>query len=226
MKVGVYILHYKDDEMTERCVEAFTNMLDGSTDHSMIYVIDNGSPTPYDPKWLHVQVLRLDENIAVVEAWNAGMRTYPADVYFVANNDVFPEQGCIDKLLAALEDPTVGIVAPGTDDTGVGFMTVAYPNTLPDVDMNHVDGALWGWRQDLINAIGYPDCEGHTHQMCWASNQDYCYRARLAGYRVVCVRQAFVHHEHKPSYDRNAAYTAGVKWLMQKWGDKAPQVWA
>jgi hypothetical protein len=91
--------------------------------------------------------------------------------------------------------------------------------------MPHVDNTVWGWRHDLIDAIGYPDCEGHTHRACWASNQDYCYRARRAGYRVLGVLGAYVRHAHHGGQDM-VAYQAGRDWLAKKWGKVASEVWA
>lgn len=221
--VGVCILHYQDDEKTDACVDAFCFPTMFSDE--FIVVIDNGSDVPYKNDLPWVRIVRLEKNIPVVEAWNAGMKAHPADIYFLANNDAIPSEDCIYKLANALEDPTVGIVAAGTSDTSVGAMYVPEPNaTLASIDMNHVDGHLWGWRHDLVEQIGYPDCEGHTHQMCWGSNRDYCFRARQAGYRVVCVRSAYVDHQHHETYDRAEADAAGRAWLQQKWGELAAQV--
>jgi len=214
-EVGIYILHYQDDETTDRCVAAFQAQ---GIEGLRIVVIDNGSDVRFIPTDESVIVHRLDVNTPVVAAWNAGMQAYPARVYFVANNDAFPAEQCIQKLIAALDDPQIGIVAPGTSDTTVGAMFVSYANApVPSIDLPDVDGHLWGWTQALVDAIGWPDCEGHTHQMCWGSNRDYCLMARRAGYRVVCVRSAYVYHEHEVTYDRNEADAAGRAWLQAKW---------
>lgn len=220
--VGIYILHYQDDETTDQCVTAFDQ---ARVEGQQIVVIDNGS----DHHYISIEgviVHRLDLNLPVVDAWNAGMQAYPADVYLVANNDAMPVFDCVEKLVAALEDESIGIVAAGTSDESVGMMHVPFPGNsyMPNIDMKHVDGHLWGWRHDLVSQIGYPDCEGHTHQMCWGSNRDYCFRARQAGYRVVCVRSAFVDHQRHETYDRAEADAAGHAWIQQKWGELAPLV--
>lgn len=221
--IGIYILHYVDDSQTDQCVAAFDRAVNGES--VQLVVIDNGSPVPYISTWEGVKVLRLEQNIPVVAAWNAGMQQYPADIYFCANNDAFPAVDCIQTLVEALEDESIGIVAAGTSDTSVGAMYVPQPDaTLTSIDMKHVDGHLWGWRYDLVAEIGLPDCEGHTHQMCWGANRDYCFRARQAGLRVVCVRSAFVDHSRHDYYDRAEADAAGHVWLAQKWGELAPLV--
>jgi GT2 family glycosyltransferase len=224
-KIGLFILHYEQDAVTDACVEAFDFAVNGLDAEVETTIIDNGSPVPYQPAWEHLRILRLDFNLPVVEALNIGMLKYPADVYFLANNDAMPARDCLHRLLAALDDPSVGIVAAGTSDISVGQMYVPEPSdTLTTIDMNHVDGHLWGWRSDLVNAIGLPDCEGHMHQMCWGSNRDYCYRARQQGFRVVCVRSAFVDHQRHETYDRSEADRAGREWIQQKWGALAPAV--
>lgn len=223
MTIGIYILHYQDDATTDACVAAFDRAVFDEV--PTIVVIDNGSTEPYIPNAEGVQVVRLDENIPVVAAWNEGMKRHPADVYLVANNDAMPTFDCVEKLVEALEDISIGIVAAGTSDTSVGAMHVPQPDAaLTSIDMNHVDGHLWGWRADLVEQIGYPDAEGHTHQMCWGSNRDYCFRARQEGYRVVCVRSAFVDHQRHETYDRAEADAAGHAWLRAKWGELAPLV--
>lgn len=222
--VNIYVLHYENTAVTEKCVQYFYSSGNLYPDYNVV-VIDNGSTVPYEALEEDTRVVRLEKNLPVVAAWNAGMQAYPADLYFLANNDVVVGDGCIQKLIEALEDESIGIVAAGTSDTTVGMMHVAGPDaTLTSIDMNHVDGHLWGWRQDLVDAIGYPDCDGHTHQMCWGSNRDYSFRARQAGYRVVCVRSAFVDHQRHESYDRGKADAAGHAWLRQKWGELAPLV--
>lgn len=68
-----------------------------------------------------------------------------------------PAVDCIEKLVKALEDESIGIVAAGTSDTSVGAMYVPQPDaTLTSIDMNHVDGHLWGWRYDLVAEMGCP----------------------------------------------------------------------
>lgn len=214
-KVGIYILHYQDDETTDRCVLSFQEQ---GIEGQQIVVIDNGSERPYMFLDESIFIVRMEENSPVVTAWNAGMVAFPAETYFLANNDAFPAEHCLEKLIAALDDPSIGIVAPGTSDMTVGAMFVAFANAdTPSIDLPDVDGHLWGWKHTLIERIGYPDCEGHTHVMCWGSNRDFCYRARQAGLRVVCVRSAYVHHEHEISYDRSEADAAGRAWLQGKW---------
>jgi len=222
--VNIFVLHYEDEWLTDQCVDHLYTSGQLYPEGTNVVVIDNGSKIPYEAKQEETRVVRLDQNIPVVAAWNAGMQKYPADVYFCMNNDAFPAVGCIEKLVEALEDESIGIVAAGTSDTSVGAMYVTFPNELPNLDMNHVDGHLWGWRYDLVAEIGLPDCEGHTHQMCWGANRDYCFRARQAGFRVVCVRSAFVDHNRHESYDRAEADAAGHAWLAQKWGELAPLV--
>lgn len=213
----IFLLHWTHDAVTNNCLKHLQPQ-------GAVIVIDNGSPALFAPA-SPVAVLRLPENYPIITAFNYAMRLYPSEDYICVTNDTEPAPDMVSKLLAALDDPEVGIVAPGTNDTGAGVLHVSEPGDHPSVLATGVDNTTWAWRHDLIAKIGYPDCEGHTHRACWASNQDYCYRARKAGYKVLAVRGAYTKHAHMGGQD-TVAWQAGRDWLVRKWGDEAAQVWA
>lgn len=205
----IYILHWTHNAVTETCIRSLLGQ-------GEILVIDNGSPVPFATK-MPVKVMRLEENLFMIAAFNVAMQMFPSDYYFCITNDTKAAPYYIDKLTEELDNPEVGIVAGGTNDRGAGALYVAWPGEWPTIDMEHVDNTGWGWRHDLVEKIGYPDCVGHTHRACWFSNQDYALRAHKAGYKVRGVLSAYIWHAHDGGQDY-AAWKAGKDWFDEKWG--------
>ena len=221
-RVNVFVLHYEDQAKTEECL---TDMLGGNGGaDTHFFVIDNGSHKPFQGgKWLtEVRVVVYQQNLPLIEAFNRAMRDNPADVYVCMANDTHMWPGTLRRMVRELDDPAVGIVAPGTNDSGVGLLWVGnkpQPNE-PTLSVPDVDNTCWAFTQRLVDAIGWPDCTGHTHRACWGSNRDYCFRARQAGFEVLAVRGAFIWHAHNGGQDM-VADQAGREWLSRKYQGKA-----
>lgn len=220
--VNVFVLHWEHDDVTNTCVASW--MPECQRHGARLIVIDNGSRKPYHTN-LAVEVVRHERNLFLIEAFNRVMQDNPAGVYVACTNDTKIGRGSLGILLEALGDRKIGVVAPGTNDQGAGVLTVteATPANTRQYT-GHVDNTCWAWRHDVVEAVGWPDCVGHTHRACWASNQDFCYRVRMAGYRVLAVRDAFLWHAHDGGMDTEA-WQAGRRWLELKWGEKAAEVW-
>lgn len=232
MRIGVFILHYEKQDVTDRCLDAVLADAAG-VPNAHVFVIDNGSPTPYvRPNFtfasdVPLTLLRFEQNEYLIKAFNRAMGEYPCGIYVCMANDTKPRQGMLAKLAAALADPKVGVVAPGTNDRGAGILNVPYPaNDWETVETRHVDNTCWAFRYDVAERVGFPSCEGHVHRACWASNQEFCYRVRQAGYKVLAVRAAYIWHAHDGGQDTEA-FSAGREWLMRMYGAaKAAEIWA
>jgi GT2 family glycosyltransferase len=222
MKINIFVLHYEKEGLTTACLNSLApqaKMLSAG-----LFVIDNGSPVPF--RGGGAKIIRHGQNLFLIEAFNRAMQENPADVYMCVANDTLARPGMVERLADALRDRTVGIVAPGTNDMGAGVLYVPLPGRHASVETRHVDNTCWAFRRDLVKQIGWPDCTGHTHRACWSSNQDFCYRARQGGFRVMAVRGAYVNHAHNGGQDAAAAQ-AGRDWLIRKWGiEKAQEIWA
>jgi GT2 family glycosyltransferase len=214
----VYILHYADDILTDLCASAWLAQT------SDVLVIDNGSPKPYT-SLTGVAILRLNENLHLIPANNAGMKAHPSGWYFCVNNDVFPSLGCLDRMLSVFaNDPDVGVAAPGSSDMGAGILYVRPGDSREDVETRHVDNHAWFFTQDVIDEIGYPTAEGHSHRANWACNKEYCWRARKVGYKVMAVRSAYVDHRRTKGYDP-VADEAGLAWLKARFAEQMMEIW-
>lgn len=211
--IGVFVLHYADDAMTHACIDSWMDEADELA--AQVYVIDNGSPTPF--KRDGVTVIRLESNQFLIDAFNAGMEQHPHGIYICVTNDTRKVNGVpfLQGLVAVLEDQRIGIAAPGTNDSGGGTLH-CHPLSKPDHATRHVDNVVWAWRRDLVEAVGFPSADGHTHRACWYSNKDFCQRARAAGYLVVAATgSSFIQHLNTGGRDFDA-HSAGVAWLRER----------
>lgn len=215
--VSVLILHYNRDNFTEECI---ASVMADYYAGAQVTVIDNGSHKPFESKY-PVRVVRLPETLPMMDAFNHVAVQNPADVYVYLTNDTRMGEGSLQKLVDALADKRVGIVAPGTNDRGAGILYVGdAPNPdLPSVETKHVDNTCWAFTQDTVDKIGLPTAAGHTHWGCWASNQEYAWRARGAGLKVMAVRGAWLWHAHDGGQDSEAD-SAGAEWLRMRLGER------
>jgi GT2 family glycosyltransferase len=219
MTVHIFVLHYEKDEVTNACLEALLGDALVPSEDTKLFVIDNGSPVPYDTEFLSFSVIRFDENLPLIDAYNRAMQENPADAYICMANDTNPAVGMVGKLVAVLDDPHVGIVAPGTNDMGAGILWVSQPGDWSSIPTTHVDNTCWGFRQDLVDKIGWPDAEGHPHRANWYANRLYCWKARMAGYLVLAVRSAYIGHAHHGGQDA-VADEAGLDWISLRLGGR------
>lgn len=213
----VYILHYANNSLTNACLAAWLEQTVN------IVVIDNGSPLPYVPA-REVRVVRLEQNLHLIPANNAGMTAQPSGWYFCVNNDVFPAPGCLKRMLDVFTDPDIGIAAPGSSDMNAGILHVAPGQPREDVVTRHVDNHAIMFTSDVVDEIGLPDAEGHPHRANWYANKLYCYKARKAGYKVLAVRSAFVDHRRDSGYDETAD-RLGQEWIKARLGAQLQEAW-
>ena len=214
--LGIFVLHDKYDEpaATARTLEA---VVEDVGQWGTVYAIDNGDGRL--PKGMTgVQVITLRPGLFHTDAFLKAMVGRPCDLYLLLKSGVIPERGAIAKLVTALSEETVGIVAPSMmqmDDTIITETGIS--------EQRFVRDWCWGWRHELIKAIGWMEWAGQVNRECPGTDIDYCYRARQAGYQVVQVNEA---RAMLPgAADRHWGRKART-WLVQKDGIlKINEVW-
>lgn len=219
ISTSILILHYADEAMTDNCVNS---LMQQTTQYdAQIVVIDNASPIPY--RRGDVEVLRTDKNYPIIPALAIGMRQFPAAIYGLLNNDLICAPGMVDTVLSCFDDPDVGIVAPGSSDGNTGILYVPFPDQWGNLETEQVDNHCIWISHELVEAIGYPETDGHTHRAVWGWNKLYCWKARKAGFKIVAARNAYVEHLGG-QYDA-AADQAGREWLMSRLGERVGEAW-
>jgi GT2 family glycosyltransferase len=126
-----------------------------------------------------------------------------------------------------LEDRGIGLIGPVTNSAG-NEQRIFTTGTTPDEIFE--EGRTWvgnsagarfetemlgffcvALRRDVLDRVGMLD-EGF--RLGFYEDDDYCIRARQAGYRLICAEDVFVFHRGGATFGRKAA--TGVRKLMKE----------
>jgi GT2 family glycosyltransferase len=108
------VLNWRTAELTRRSVEALAAE---GVEEGRIVVVDNasgdGSVEALRSALPGVEVVELEANVGFARGNNRGAASLPGDAYLFVNSDAFVHRpGSVGRLLAALDDPGVGIAVP------------------------------------------------------------------------------------------------------------------
>lgn len=177
-------------------------------------------------------------NLGFAGAINQGMMMAKGSTILLLNNDTIVTPNWLGNLLACVNsDPQIGMAGPVTNYiSGDQMISVPYKQVSEmqpfAKGFNRHDPGKWNdtnrlvgfcviIRRDVFNKLGYMD-EGY--EIGNYEDEDYIFRARLLGYRLVAARDTFIHHygsvsmkmlgsEFEKVNNRNAAY------FKSKWQD-------
>lgn len=180
------------------------------------------------------------ENRGFTAASNEGIRygyKKNFDAYWLLNNDTevcdlssavaafskelaeHPETGVIGCKMLSMQDPdfihhggTIAAMPSGLHKTGA----VKYENLNRRTLERWVTGASMIIADECVRETGLLD----EQLFNYASDSDYCYRARLAGYRVVYLPVPILHaigQSAAPSVTQRAVLEKDVNYFMNKW---------
>lgn len=195
-----------------------------------IIVVDNASDDGTEAycRASKLTFISLPENRGFPLACNIGLQLAAGEELLLLNNDVIVSQGWLDNLKNALYSaPDIGIVGPVTNyasgrqqvQTGytdiAGFHAEALRANIPDaakwLETRRLVGLCFLFKRQLMDAIGLLDerfSPGHYE------DDDYCYRARLQGYRLLIAGDCLVHHEGSASFKE--VYSASLQELVER----------
>lgn len=210
----------------------------GSTDGTPQYTADVVSRYPM------VGTVRNEQNLGFGLACNQGMRVARGDYLVILNNDTLVTEGWLARVLDHAEsDPEVGIVAPRSN-------WVAGPQLVENVsygeDLTRLPAFAQRWRASHFGRRRYVD---RVVGLCMLvkrrlvekiggfdprfglgnfEDDDFCLRARMAGFRICIADDVFVHHfGHRAFADNGVDYGALMRrnWerFRSKWGIFAPE---
>lgn len=203
-KVCIVIPMFNFNEMTEKCVNLARK--NAGMDDVDILVVDNGSAKEYAAQDGEL-VINLSTNTGFTNAVNEGIKwcSHYYKYIMLLNNDTEPYPGYLKALVDVMDSDNKIAVASsvrkvpmngegsyelGGMDWMRGHSKLAWQKEHDVMDFEWVPFCSVILRYDIIRELGLLD----KNMKNYCSDNDFCARARMAGYRVVVVPQSEVLH--------------------------------
>jgi GT2 family glycosyltransferase/glycosyltransferase involved in cell wall biosynthesis len=241
-RVSIIVVTYGNWQLTRLCLDSvFRTALHPNLE---VIVIDNAS-SDETPRCLTelarthsaLRVILNEENRGFAAANNQGLDVATGDVLVLLNNDTVPARGWVPRMLRHLENREIGLVNAVTNFSGnesrieVPYTSLEDMPSFAEQYATRHDGESFdihvaamycvGMRRDAFERIGPLD---EAFRIGMFEDDDYSHRARLAGYRVVCAEDVFVHHFGQASFRKipeaeyEALFRRNRNLFEQKWG--------
>ena len=235
---SIIILTHNQLQYTRLCVDSILRYTDEP--YELIFV-DNASSdgtAEYLSSITGAKVITNAENRGFPAGVNQGIRVAEGRQILLVNNDCVVTTGWLDRLLRALRsDLAVGLVGPSSNSVS-GPQQVS----VPYEELSRVDGFAWDFcrtndghyeatdrlvgfcmlvKREVIDKIGLFD---ERFGVGCYEDDDYCRRARRAGYRLLIVRDSFVHHFGSRTFLASGAGLLGQ--ALQENGELFREKWA
>ena len=251
MKVSIIVLSWNGVDYLEDCLDA---VLCQDYPDVEVIVVDNGSADGsadfVAAHYPDVRIIRNGRNLGFSAGNNVGLRTATGDALILLNQDTVVESGWLGALVeAVLDNPGTGIAGgkalypDGTIQHAGGYVNERgwgshYGYQCEDVgqfdqmrDVDYVTGAALVVTRRALGTIGGLD---ERFEPAYFEDLDWCYRARMAGFRVVYVPRAVLMHRetsmladasHRARYlfHRNRVRFVLKHWSLQRLVDEFVQ---
>lgn len=203
-----------------------------------VIVVDDKSPDNAPDvveRYPFARLIRNPENLGFAATCNRGVAEARGETVVILNSDTMVPRAGLLRLVEALgEGGTVAAAGPRSNYVGHFQRTgVTYTSTTSidlfaeDFAMREVDdtetdmlvGFCLAVKRAVWEEVGPFDI-GFGIGMF--EDNDFCYRLRRAGYRLLIANRAFVHHEGNRSLERSpadkfAAFAANRTYYEEKW---------
>lgn len=221
-KVSVIIVTYNNLDLTKRClysVEKYSNY-----ENLEVIIVDNNSQDgtkeylkEYAKNKKNVKVILNEENLGFSAGNNIGIKNATGDYIVLLNNDTFVTPNWIERLMAHFElDNKIGLVGPRTNNIGneakietnvkteeeiVSFAEKLYKeNRLKQYDKVRVLAFFCVMiKKEVFDKIGLLD---EAFGIGMFEDDDFCERAKKAGYKLVCADDVFIYHHLSATFDK------------------------
>lgn len=229
MTCDIIIPIWNQFEFTRDCIESIIR----STSYPFrLILIDNGSTdgtgqyleSLKSRDSLNVELIRNTENLGFVKAVNQGFKISKAPYVCILNNDTIAACGWLERMVDfAQAHKDAGLINPrcnGHLDTPIetyARMLATYKGQYMEV--NQCQGFCMLIKRELIDKIGYLD---EAFVIGGFDDTDYSMRAHMAGYKSVCIYDAYVYHRMHATFNESGNRESLVKKNRQtyyeKWG--------
>jgi len=242
-RISIVVVTYNNRELNRLCLDSVFARTEWP--NREIVVVDNGSTDGtrellFEASGRHpdLRTILFEANRGFPAAANAGLSSASGRYVILLNNDTVVTRGWATALLRHLAvDPETGLVGPVTN-------AIANEARIP-VGYSGLDG-LPGWatrwvrdhdgetfpiaslaffcvamRVELRDSVGLLD---ERFGIGMFEDGDYCRRVREHGLRILCARDAFVHHWQMASFRRLGEdaylrlFEENRRRFQEKWG--------
>ncbi len=232
---SIIILALNQWAHTKRCLESIARH---TVEPHEIILVDNGS-TDETPQALQelasrnprLRVISNRDNVGFAAGNNQGLSIARGSHFVLLNNDTVVTPGWLGRFLRAFEQhPDVGILGPMSNN-------VSGPQKVPEVDYTD-DSTLapfsehWaathdGQSSETNRAVGFClvgrravlDRIGGLDERFGSGNfedDDYCVRARMAGFGIRIAKDVFIHHTGSQTF--KGAKIDYRQVMLRNWG--------
>jgi len=241
-EVSVVVVTYNGLVYTRLCLESV--LASTGIANLEVIVVDNGS-SDGTHEYLHRLAARDSRfcliangrNLGFAPAVNRGLAAARGDVLVVLNNDAIVAPGALDLLRAHLNDHSVGLIGPVSNEASteaeidVSYRT--YGELMVAAEQRAVSHAgaqlevpvltmfCVALRRDIYERVGQLD---ERFEIGMFEDDDYSLRVRLEGYRVVCAEDVLAHHFGEvslgalvPTGEHAALFEANRNRFEEKW---------
>lgn len=221
--VSIITINYNQPEQTLEFVEWLEN---NSYKNVEIIVVDNASEKSVDSinkLYPDVKLIKSTRNLGFAGGNNLGANEAKGDYLFFVNNDVYIQQGAIEKLVNRLaNDPTIGIVSPKIKfydnpdiiqyagfnrinnitgrNSAIGSMTKDIGQFNSPKETHYAHGAaMMIKREAFVNVGPMPEIF-----FLYYEEIDWCNQIKKTGYKIYYEPQSVVLHKQSLTSGKNS----------------------
>ena len=218
--VSIILVTFNGLEATKNCIESIHKYTNISYE---LIIVDNGSTDgtlEYIDSLSNAKTIHNQKNLGFSAANNIGIKNSKGDYILLLNNDTIVTEGWLNGLLRAINlAPEVGLAGPKTNWVFSSSQIVDSPKYKSQAELQTyakgftnqhkneyllTNEILVGFclliKKEVIDKIGLLDERFGNGNF---EDDDYCLRARLAGYEKIVAGDVFIHHEGNFSFKAN-----------------------
>lgn len=245
-KVSIVVLTHNQLQFTQACLQGIEK--NTAYPNYEVLIVDNGSSDgtvaflrEYVSERMNYRLICNPENRGFAAGNNIGIRRASGDYVVLLNNDTYPAPGWLGNLVYPLiRNPRIGLAGPVTNNIGnEARIEIAYRNMSEMAEqaalytqahrgkrllLHNIAFFCAAIARRVITKIGLLD-EGFT--MGFFEDDDYCRRARAAGFQIVVAEDSFVHHHLSASFNllgeqKEKIFQGNKRLYEEKWGPWQP----